>query len=128
VVRETAPRAFSDLLGATPVHNHAARSERRGENDVVVRVPLRRRWFMGPPLSWVLPLSRERVVSLDRLGAEVWEYCDGQRTTRQIIDDFAGRHQLSFHESRVSVCSYLQQLIKRGLVVLVGQPSQEEAG
>jgi hypothetical protein len=121
-----ADRPYADLLTARPVRNEAARCERRRPSETVVRVPLRKRWFMRAPFTWLLPLSRERVVSLDALGTEVWDRCDGRHTTRQIINDFAKHHHLSFHEARVSICQYLQQLMERRLVVLVGQPMTEE--
>jgi len=117
--------ALPELLTATPVQNQAVRCDRRAKNELLLTVPLRPRWFMGPPLSWILPLSRQRKICLDPLGAEVWNACNGKNSTQQIIDSFAHRHALTFHEARVSICSYLQQLIQRKLIVLVGRPTQE---
>jgi hypothetical protein len=75
---------------------------------------------MRPPLTWLLPLSRERVVALDAVGREVWQACDGQRTVEEIVEEFAARHRLSFHAARLSVLQFLQQLTRRGIVVMAG--------
>jgi len=118
-------RTLDDLMAATPVHNQAVRCARRAKNELLLTIPLRQRWFTGPPFSWILPLGSQRKVALDRLGAEVWDACTGENNTQEIIEGFAQRHQLTFHEARVSICTYLQQLTQRKLIVLVGHPTQE---
>lgn len=106
-------------LRARPVTNRAVREESHGE-ALVLFVPLRRRWWMAGPVSWWLPLRREKAVALDRLGREVWEACDAQRNVEQIIDAFAARHGLGFHEARLTVMQFLRMLAQRRLLVLVG--------
>jgi hypothetical protein len=69
-----------------------------------------------------MPISRERAISLDRLGSEVWQACDGRRTVQEIVDLFAAAHDLTFHEARLSVTAFLRLLTRRGLVVVVGRP------
>jgi hypothetical protein len=44
--------------------------------------------------------------------------CDGKATVESIIDEFAARHRLSFHESRVAVTGYLKTLIRRGVLAI----------
>ena len=113
--------ATADLLDAVPVRNASVRVETRSEGGLVLSVPMRRRWYMKPPLGWVLPFSRQRRISLDRLGAAVWEACDGRRTLEQVIERFADRYHLRFHEARLSVQQFLKELVRRGLVVLAGR-------
>lgn len=110
--------ATEKLLDAVPVANHAARGEKRGE-ALMLWVPLRRTWWMRWPFTWVLPYRSERGYMLDRLGAEVWRACDGQQTTEAIIESFAERHRLSFHDARLVVLQFLQTLTQRKLVALV---------
>jgi hypothetical protein len=119
--------SFEALMQAVPVRNTEVRAERRGPNGIVLYVPLRRRWFNGPPISWVLPLSPHRAVGLDRLGLEVWEACDGRTATEAIVERFADRHGLSFHEARTSVVAFLQQLTARRMIVVVGSKREESA-
>jgi hypothetical protein len=123
---EAIPTAVTvaDVLDAVPVRNQSVREERKSDEEIVIFVPMGRRWYMGPPLSWVLPFSKERGVGLDRLGREVWEACDGKRTAERIVEEFAARHHVTFHEARLSVLSFLRELTRRGLVVMVKGTSE----
>lgn len=111
--------AVADVLDAVPVRNETVRREERSEDETVLRVPLKRRWYMHPPFSWLLPFSTERAVGLDRLGTEVWLSCDGKATTERVVEQFALRHHLTFHEARICVVSFLRNLTKLGLIVMV---------
>lgn len=115
------------LLDAVPVPNRAVRCERQAERETVLSIPLRRRWYMGPPLAWVFPFSTHRRVALDALGGEVWRACDGARTAEQIVEAFAERHGLTFHEARLSVMLFLRDLVRRGVVVMAGRGEQRSA-
>ena len=117
----------ADLLDAVPLRSQAVRVEQRG-GQTVFHVPLERRWYMGPPLGWLMPFSRDRTLSLDRLGMEVWEACDGRKTVEQIVEQFAAAHHLRFHEARLSVMEFLKQLTQRGLIAVVGLPQAETGG
>jgi len=109
---------LEQLLDAIPTTNAAVRVERQGD-AVVLFVPIRRRFWMGPPFSWLLPFRKERGFALDALGAEVFSACDGERTLEQIIEGFAGRHRLRFHEARLAVTQFLRSLSERNLVAVV---------
>ena len=116
------------LLDAVPVPNRAVHCDSRlDDGGVVLSVPLRARWYMRPPLTWVLPFSTHRRVALDALGGEVWTACDGARTTECIVESFAERHRLTFHEARLSVMLFLKELVRRGLVVMVGRARERNA-
>jgi hypothetical protein len=113
------------LLDAVPAANRAVRVERRG-SSVVLFVPIQQSFWTGPPFSWFLPFRKERGFALDALGEEVFSACDGQRTLEQIIERFAERHRLRFHEARVSVMQFVRMLSERKLVALIvasGEPS-----
>ncbi|HUX03266.1 MAG: PqqD family protein [Phycisphaerae bacterium] len=111
----------SDLLDAVPVRNEKVSVEKGSGGGLVLGVPLRERWYMKPPIGWVMPFSRRRRVALDRLGMAVWETCDGRRTVEEVVEAFAARHHLTFHEARVSVEQFLRELVRRGLVVLTSR-------
>ena len=114
--------SWREMLAARPVRNAAARvaEERPGELSIAVRTQ-RPRW-MVPPLSWVVPLRPTRAVRLDRLGSQVWALCDGERTVEAVVDAFAARYNLSFHEARVAVTGYLKQLVQRGALAIEMPP------
>jgi hypothetical protein len=113
--RRTGP-TFDQMLDAIPTCNQAVRVEPRGDT-VVLWVPIRRRfWLAG--LSWFLPFRKEKGVALDAVGSSVWSACDGRRRVEEIVEVFAERHQLRFHEARLSVSQFLRSLVERKLLVL----------
>ena len=124
------PRPFdvSDLLATVPVVNEAVR-ERKNGRTLVLYVPIRKRWWMRPPLSWMpgVQFRDERGVALDELGQEVWRQIDGRRSTEQIVETFADRHRLRFHEARLTVMEFLRMLMARQLIAAVA-PGSEEVG
>ncbi len=109
--------SLSDLLDSVPVANKAVRVEKHGEG-LVVYLPIRQRWWMSPPLSWVLPYRSERGVALDGLGSEVYRSVDGRQTVEQIVVAFARSHRLRFHEARLAVMQFLKMLAQRNIIVL----------
>ncbi len=119
---------FDDLLDSVPVPNQAVRAEPHRAGGLVLRVPIRKRWYMNPPFSWLMPFRQTRSLGLDRLGREVWQLCDGDRRTEAVIDTFAAAHRLTFHEGRLAVTQYLQTLTRNGLLAMVGRDEADGAG
>ena len=114
-------------LDAVPVPNEAMDVYPQRDGKQLVEVPLRRPFWMVPPLSWILPYSSHRRVELDALGSEVLEGCDGQQSIEQIIETFAEKHSLTFREGQLAVTTFLRQLTRRGIVAIVGLKESDEA-
>lgn len=106
------------LLDAVAYANQAVREERR-DGHLVLHVPIRKTWYNRPPFSWILQYRDERGFAVDQLGEFVWQACDGKQTVEQIIEGFATLHQLRFHEARLAVTRFLENLVERRLVVVV---------
>jgi len=111
--------AAARLLEAVPHLNRAA-EVKEVAGGVIVSVPIERPRWLVPPLSWVLPWRSLRRVQLDEAGTAVLTLCDGRRNVEQVIESFAQEHKLSFRESRLAVTQFLQDLLRRGGVALVG--------
>ena len=115
----------ADMLGfqlsSRPMRNEAVRAETTEDGALQLTVPLRRRGW-ARALGRVLPLSEERTVELDELGARVLERCDGERTVEDFIDWFQDRWKLSFFEARGLVLYFLRQLMQRGLIAMSAPP------
>lgn len=109
--------SHAQLLAAVPTPNGAVRCESRGDS-LLLWVPLQQRWWLQRSLGWLLPVRREKGISLDLIGSEVWRACDGESTVEQIVAAFAERHQLRFHEARAAVSEFLGSLVARNLMVL----------
>jgi hypothetical protein len=116
----------SQLLLAVAHRNAEAEVQRVGDG-ALVSIPMARPRWLVPPLSWILPFSSVRRVQLDALGTAVLDLCDGKRTVEQIIETFAGENKLSFREGQLAVTQFLQELVRRGIVALVGASGAEQA-
>ena len=114
-------RSWRSMLMARPVRNAAADVHDTSKDKVTIRIKRARPWYMVPPISWVVPMRSERKLVLDRMGARIWRLCDGKRSVEEIVDVFAERHALTFHESRASVTEYLKELIQRGALAIAVQ-------
>jgi Coenzyme PQQ synthesis protein D (PqqD) len=104
------------LLDAVPTVNRAVRVEQNASGTVLF-VPVKRTWWMRL-FALILPVRAEKGYALDALGLEVFEACDGTRNLERIIEEFAARHQVRFHEARLSVAQFMKSLTERGLVAL----------
>ena len=116
----------SRLLSAVPHQNTAMELQRVGDG-ALASIPLARPKWLVPPLSWVLPFSTYRRVQLDAPGTAVLDLCDGKRTVEEIIETFARENKLSFREAQLAVSRFLQELVRRGIVVLVGAADPQAA-
>lgn len=105
------------ILDAIPERNTAVTAEEAGE-QLVLAVPLRRRWWMHPLIRAFLPVQMTRKFGLDPYGREVWEACNGQSTVEHICESFARTHQVSFEEARAAVYKFLTDLTQRELLVV----------
>jgi hypothetical protein len=87
------------------------RREVDGKLQVTVTIirPGWARWLGGPG-------EVERTLALDSLGREVYDACDGRTRVAKIVRDFASRHKVSVAESEAAVTTFLQTLMKKGLV------------
>jgi hypothetical protein len=123
IKKPSPPGGFSrnEALGCRPSKNTDVTEDRLDTGDVMLSYPLLiRPWFarlvrrMGGPEAPV----RIKKLQLDTLGTSVWKLLDGNRTVRQVIDDFAAEHQLHPREAEISVTLFLRDLGKRGIVGL----------
>lgn len=114
------PEAWLGMLRARPARSPEAVVERIGPAGLRVTVPRRRPWYFRPPLTWILRPRLTQSVTLDEIGAQVWDLCDGERTVERVIDAFAETHRLTFHEARIAVGDYMLRLARRGALAMLG--------
>jgi hypothetical protein len=110
--------ALLTQLRSIPVANEAVRRQAVGDDKMQISVPFHQPGW-AQSVRILFPISKEKSVELDRLGAEIFALCDGTRTVEQIIDLHQDRWQLSFFESRAMILQFLQHLVKHSFVVLV---------
>jgi hypothetical protein len=60
-----------------------------------------------------------RKLQLDTMGSIVWQNIDGKKCVRDLIRDFAATSTVTNQEAELSVTTFLRELGKRGLIVLL---------
>ena len=127
LVSTTEAAARVDVLDMVPTVNQAMRIEVQ-ESGLLLWLPIRPRWWMRPPLSWILPYRKEKGLLLDAMGRQVLQACNGEATVERIVEAFAESHKLRFHEARQSVLSFLRMLVERRVIALVAVALPTEGG
>lgn len=115
---------WRSFLAALPVRNEAAREENLVSGLLPINVKVKRPRWLVPPISWVMPFSNRRTVKLDELGQFLWRACNGKARVEDIVVQLSNQERLTFHEARIAVTQHLEELVRRGIIVLV---VQEEA-
>jgi hypothetical protein len=110
--------AWNTLLRLKPVKNAAA-DEKESQEGVGVTVENRIPWYLRGPGRLIFRVPSKKTTMLDSIGEQLWDWCDGENDVERIVDKFAGKYELTFHESRIMVSTYLQQLVKRGMLAMV---------
>jgi len=59
-----------------------------------------------------------RTIELDRVGAFVWELCDGSRTVKELASALAAHEKLPRREAEHSLALFLKMLAERRLLLL----------
>jgi hypothetical protein len=114
------PPTPEEQLRAVPLRNEKARLvEAANGSSAEVTVPLVYSAAMET-LATLLRLRREKTYLLDGVGWAVYGRIDGKRTVQDLVAWFMDSYRLSFNEARVLMMRYLQMLMERGLVVVVG--------
>ena len=87
----------------------------------------------NPYVSWkktrkgVRIFTREKKIDLDSIGATVWDACDGKNTVEDIAQILHEQYSMMMGEAEASLRVYFEQLVKKGLVVLL-EPQETQAG
>ena len=108
-------------LACTPLKNPGVGETRLENGDVLLTYTLTvRPWFSGliRRLGVAGAGTMQKKLQLDRLGTDVWDRLDGQRSVGNLILQFAEDHRLHAKEAEVAVTRFLRELGRRGLVGL----------
>ena len=114
-------------MAARPVCNPSIETTRDDKGEVSLKIPRRKVW-------WVNLIARFggvpvfRTVTLDEIGTQVWDLCDGNHAVKDLIAKVAEDHKLSRKEAEVSLMTYLHQLARRGFIALVVEEEKKNRG
>jgi hypothetical protein len=109
----------TDALCCIPIRNPMVVESRMDSGEMLLSyTETLKPWFAGilRRMKKASEIHRTRKLQLDILGTGVWDMVDGKSTVMEIIDSFAGIHQLYHKEAEVSVIQFLRELGRRGIV------------
>jgi hypothetical protein len=109
----------TDALCCIPIRNPMVVESRMDSGEMLLSyTETLKPWFAGilKRMKKTSEIRRTRKLQLDILGTGVWDLVDGKSTVMEIIDSFAGIHQLYHKEAEVSVIQFLRELGRRGIV------------
>jgi hypothetical protein len=104
------------MLGSKPIRNQAVNWEKGDDGEVLIRIPRGEYGWRIKLLSKFFYIPKERKISLDEVGSQVWELCDGETRVKDIIDRLRRKYKLNRKEAEISLVTYLRDLGKKGLV------------
>jgi hypothetical protein len=117
------------MLSSRPARNDALKWEENDDGEVQIRVTRQDSWKIRF-LSRMFYIPKERKITLDELGTEVWTLCNGKNTVAQMIEALSKKYQLNRKEAEVSLLNYLKTLGQKRFVgfVLEGVERENSSG
>lgn len=103
------------MLSSKPARNEALEWEKTDDGEVQVSVTRQESWRVRL-LSKVFYIPKKRKITLDEVGSEVWQMCNGRTTVAQMIEELSGKYQLNRKEAEVSLLAYLKTLAQKRFV------------
>lgn len=97
------------MLSSRPGRNELVKWDRTDNGEVQIRVTRQDNWKIAL-LSKLFYIPKERKITLDEVGSEVWQMCNGRTTVGQMIEGLSSKYQLNRKEAEVSLLSYLKTL------------------
>ena len=97
------------MLNSRPGRNELIKWDRTDNGEIEIRVKRQDNWKITI-LSKLFYIPKERKITLDEVGSEVWQMCNGRTTVAQMIDGLSRKYQLNRKEAEVSLLSYLKTL------------------
>ncbi len=102
-------------MESRPARNELLAWEDTEEGEVRITVTRQETWKTRL-LSKVFYIPEKRTITLDEVGAQVWQMCDGRTSVAQMIEGLRDHYKLDRKEAEVSLLSYLKTLGQKRFV------------
>ncbi|SVC16227.1 uncharacterized protein METZ01_LOCUS269081 [marine metagenome] len=103
------------MLNSRPARNELLTWETNETGEAQITVARSESWKTRI-LSKVFYIPLERTITLDSVGTDVWNMCDGDTSVSAMIQGLQDRYKLDRKEAEVSLLSYLKTLGQKNFV------------
>ena len=106
------------MLASRPTRNESLSWENNDNGEVQVAIKRQETWKVRL-LSKFFYIPRQRKITLDEVGSEVWQMCNGRNSVGKMIELLSEKYQLNRKEAEVSLLQYLKTLGQKRFVGFV---------
>jgi coenzyme PQQ synthesis protein D (PqqD) len=103
------------MLSSRPARNEAVDWETNDRGEVRITVTRQESWKIRL-LSKLFYIPKKRRITLDEVGTEIWQMCNGRTSVGQMIESLSEKYQLNRKEAEVSLLDYLKTLAQKRFV------------
>lgn len=117
------------MLNSRPARNESLEWEKVESGEIKIQIVRQDSWKIRM-LSKVFYIPKERNITLDEVGSEVWVMCNGRTSVGQMIESLSGKYQLNRKEAEVSLLAYLKTLGQKRFIgfMLESQNAAKNSG
>jgi hypothetical protein len=101
-----------EFLNTRPLRNPRLKWESNENGKVTVFIPYKKSRFA----NIFSRIPKEKQVVLDKVGSQVWNFCDGNHTIERIAESIHQEYKLTMEEAEAALRTYFNQLSERGIV------------
>lgn len=114
------------MLESRPARNELLEWEKTEAGEVRITVTRQETWKTRL-LSKLFYIPEQRTITLDEVGAQVWQMCDGHTSVARMIEDLRDHYKLDRKEAEVSLLSYLKTLGQKRFIGFLVEGAQKAA-
>ncbi len=117
------------MMNSRPARNELLHWEKTETGEAQIKVTRQETWKTRL-LSKIFYIPATRTITLDEVGTEVWQMCDGHTSVASMIERLRQRYKLDRKEAEVSLLSYLKTLGQKSFVgfLIDGQKAGKPGG
>jgi len=118
------------MLNSRPARNEELTWEKNDDGEVQITVRRQETWKVRL-ISKIFYIPKKRKITLDEVGTEVWQLCNGRNTVARMIEDLSDKYQLNRKEAEVSLLAYLKTMAQKrfiGFVIETEKAPQNRGG
>ncbi len=117
------------MLASRPMRNESLDWESNDECEIEIHIERQETWKVRL-LSKLFYIPKKRKITLDEVGSEVWQLCNGRNCVGDMIESLSEKYQLNRKEAEVSLLQYLKTLGEKRFIgfALEGEKAPPDPG